>query len=193
MKDNLQQDSPSFSTEIIRQVIAAKRIAIIGNQGAGKTTLALKLAEIIGLDYVEAFIFWNDNKRTEAEIQELKDRISLRDNWIIDGDFGLLELADTVILLDFPLLLCLWRASKRSFKNILAWNFGSLKIYQQIPAKIMERPRFFTDVYKYPSKSGKTHVAKFEVLAKKQNPIVLKSPQEVEIFLPALELPKSRK
>jgi energy-coupling factor transporter ATP-binding protein EcfA2 len=90
MKDNLQQDSPSFSTEIIRQVIAAKIIAIIGNQGAGKTTLALKLAEIIGLDYVEPFILGKDNKMTEAEIQELKDRISLRDNWIIDGGFGLL-------------------------------------------------------------------------------------------------------
>lgn len=57
----------------------------------------------------------------------------------------------------------------------------------------MERLRFFTEVYKYPSKSGKTHVAKFEVLAKKQNQILLKSAQEVEIFLSALELQKSRK
>lgn len=69
MKDKLPQDSPSFSTEIIRQVIAAKIIAIICNQGAGKTTLALKLAEIIGLDYVEAFIFWKDNKMPKQKFR----------------------------------------------------------------------------------------------------------------------------
>ncbi|MEG3934351.1 hypothetical protein QT990_24380 [Microcoleus sp. T3_B1] len=192
MKDNLPQNYPSVSPETIEQVIDSKKIAIIGNQGAGKTTLALKLAEIIQLDYVEAFIFWKGNQMTAAEIQELKDRMSMRENWIIDGDFGLLELAETVILLDFPLILCLWRAGKRSFKNILNWNFNSLNVYRQIPAKIGERLHFFADVYKYPSKSGKTHVAKFEVLAAKQNQIVLKSPKEVEIFLQALELQKSR-
>jgi adenylate kinase family enzyme len=192
MEDNLQQDYTSISPEIIKQVIGSKRIAIIGNQGAGKTTLAIKLAEIIGLDYVERLIFWKGNKMTQADIQDVQERMSLRENWIIDGDFGLLEFAETVILLDFPLLLCLWRAGKRSFNNILAWNFGSLKIYQQIPGKIMERLRFFTEVYKYPSKSQKTHVAKFEVLAEKQNQIVMKSPKEVEIFLQALESQKSR-
>lgn len=191
MADKLQSDSTSFAPTIIQQVIDSNRIAIIGNQGAGKTTLALKLAEMIGIDYVE--VFWRTNQMTEAQIQDIEDRMSLRNNWIIDGDFGLLKFADTVILLDFPLLLCLWRAGKRSLNNILAWDFASLKVYLQIPAKIAERLRFFTEVYKYPSKSGKKQAAKFEVLPAKQNQIVLKSPKEVEIFLQALALQKSRK
>ena len=190
MEDKLQH-SPSFSPTIINQLLGSKKIAIIGNQGAGKTTLALKLDEIIGIDYVE--IVWRTNDMTEAEIEEIKERMLQRENWIIDGDFGLLQFADTVILLDFPRLLCLWRAGKRSFKNILAWNFSSLKVYLQIPAKIIERIRFFADVYLYPSKYRPKQVAKVEVLPDNQNRIVLKSPKEVKMLLDSLELPKSRK
>ncbi len=45
-----------------------------------------------------------------------------RDAWIIDGHYGStlemrLEAADAVIFLDFPKIICVWRAIKRRFQS----------------------------------------------------------------------------
>jgi len=58
---------------------------------------------------------------------ELQRKLASRSRWIMDGDLGpydalpvRLSTADTVLLLDFPLWLCLWRALRRDKEN---WDF----------------------------------------------------------------------
>jgi adenylate kinase family enzyme len=192
MQNNSQQQSSPLSPQMIDRLLKAKRIAVRGNQGAGKTTLALKLAEVLGVGFVE--IYWKAKMTEEQEDQylETKERTLKQETWIVDGDFGLLEFADTVILLDLPLLLCLMGVIKRSFKYMRAWNFGSSKTYLQIPAKIIERLLFFKDVIQYTDKPKM--LAKLDASSRKQNKmtvITLKSRKEAQFLLESLSLAKS--
>ncbi len=101
----------------------AKRIAIIGNAGSGKSVLARKLHDIFGLPlYHLDQYFWKPNW-THPDLQEYKvthDRLCEREAWIMDGmNLRLLEYriqkADVIIFLDIPRYLCFWRIFKRVF------------------------------------------------------------------------------
>jgi adenylate kinase family enzyme len=60
----------------------------------------------------------NQRRRTSATVQAL----IRRDAWIIDGNYGgtldaRLEACDTVVFLDLPRLVCLWRVLGRLVRN----------------------------------------------------------------------------
>jgi adenylate kinase family enzyme len=55
---------------------------------------------------------------TKDEIREKLEGIVAADRWLIDGNYGgtlaeRLERADTVVYLDYPIRLCLWRVLRR--------------------------------------------------------------------------------
>ncbi len=103
------------------------KIAIIGNGGSGKTTLALTLHKKLNiplhhLDQYQWKPGWQRTDRTELEIihKELCDR----DSWIIEGLAIRLfpyrfQKADLIIFLNIPIYICLWRVIKRA---ILHWG-----------------------------------------------------------------------
>ena len=98
-----------------------RRVLVIGPCGAGKSTLAFTLAERTGLplhhmDKLNWLPGWVDggNDRVRAGLK----RIFATDRWIIEGNYGStlserIARADTVVQLDFPIPLCLWRIVKR--------------------------------------------------------------------------------
>ena len=100
------------------------RIAIIGNAGGGKSTLARRLGEVlkIPVTHVDAIQFQSGWKRTaEQECDQILDGIAQSDCWIIDG-FGSdeiikhrIELADTVVFFDYLIWRHYWWAIKRQF------------------------------------------------------------------------------
>ncbi len=98
-----------------------ERILIIGSPGAGKSTLARQLASrknlpVIHLDQ----LYWQPGWR-EPEKQAWRaklEQVLQEKAWIMDGHFGAtlemrLAAADTVILLDLPRRVCIWRILKR--------------------------------------------------------------------------------
>ncbi len=98
------------------------RIAIIGNGGGGKSTLAKVVAAakdlpLLEVDHVQFAPGW---ERVEPlEVGKICDRFAEGDKWIIDG-FGPWEsiihrfdLADTIIFADFPLWMHFWWAAER--------------------------------------------------------------------------------
>lgn len=98
-----------------------KRILIIGSSGAGKSTLARRLGEKSGIEVIHLdVLFWKPDW-VESDRDEWLGKLEKAlkgDSWIIDGNFGsTLEMriraADTVIFLDFPRLLCVYRILKR--------------------------------------------------------------------------------
>lgn len=98
-----------------------KRVLIVGCSGAGKSTLARKLGELTGLPVIHLDQhYWRPGwvepmqEAWRAQVAEL----AARPEWIMDGNFGgtyevRFAAADTVIALDFPTWLCLWRVLKR--------------------------------------------------------------------------------
>jgi len=104
-----------------------KRIAIIGNGGGGKSRLARKLSETLGLPltHVDSIQYLAGMKVREIfETRKLLNEIVEQENWIIDG-FGPMDvmekrfsMADKVVLIDFPIWRHYWWASKRQFKSL---------------------------------------------------------------------------
>jgi adenylate kinase family enzyme len=98
-----------------------RRVLVIGSGGAGKSTFAADLGARTGLPviHLDALYWragWQETPREEwaARVDEL---IAL-DAWIMDGNYGgtmerRLAACDTVVFLDFPRALCLWRVVAR--------------------------------------------------------------------------------
>jgi adenylate kinase family enzyme len=110
------------------------RVAVFGNAGAGKSTLARRIAEITGLPlYPLDLMQWRRGGAPvpHAEYLEAHAKILKRERWIIDG-FGCVPsawerfaVADTLIYIDLPLATHYWWVTKRFakglFKNPAGW------------------------------------------------------------------------
>lgn len=92
-----------------------KRVLIIGNGGAGKSTLAVKISEKFKLPAVHLDRLWwleGWRNRSEEQFDELLDKQLEKSEWVIDGNYRRtfshrLEYADFCIFLDYPAKLCI--------------------------------------------------------------------------------------
>ncbi len=99
-----------------------ERVLIVGSGGAGKSTFARLMGGITGLPVVHLDAHhwrsgWVEPSRDEW-LATMRRLIS-GERWIIDGNYSgvefqvRLERADTIVLMDLPRRVCLWRALKR--------------------------------------------------------------------------------
>jgi len=110
---------------------AVQRVVILGRGAAGKSTFARKLGATTGLPVVELDKhFWQPGLVPASRERwiEIQRRLVDQERWIMDGDLGRydelgvrLQAADTVIVLDFGLFLCLARAIRRSKERMDFW------------------------------------------------------------------------
>jgi adenylate kinase family enzyme len=110
-----------------------QRVVILGRGASGKSTLARRLGAIAKLPVVELDkLFWQAGLvATPPDAwAALQQRLAAEERWIMDGDLGpydvveiRLRRADTVILLDFSLARCAWRAIRRSPERADFWRW----------------------------------------------------------------------
>ena len=110
-----------------------KRVVVLGRAASGKSTLARRLGEITGLPVIELDkVFWRPGLAATPRDQWLvmQEKLVANDRWIMDGDLGpydvvevRLRAADTIILLDFSLVRCAWRALLRSRERTDFWHW----------------------------------------------------------------------
>ena len=124
-----------------------KRVVVLGPGASGKSTLARQLSELTGLPVIELDkVFWRAGllPTPRDEWVSLQEKLVATDGWIMDGDLGpydavevRLRAADTIVLLDFSLIRCAWRAVLRSreradfWRWLVAYQFHSRPILMQ--------------------------------------------------------------
>jgi adenylate kinase family enzyme len=100
-----------------------RRIIVVGCEGSGKTSLALKLGGKLGLPVVHLdVLYWRPGWKASDQASfrvRVADAVA-GEGWVVDGSFsGLafdltLARADTLIVIERPRWLCLWRIARRS-------------------------------------------------------------------------------
>lgn len=101
------------------------RILILGRTGSGKTTLARELAARIAVTHVELDSLYFGPGFTTAPLPVLRARTAEAvggGSWVTDGNKRAVRdivwpRADTVIWLDYPLAVSLWRLGKRAVRR----------------------------------------------------------------------------
>ncbi|HJS52811.1 MAG TPA: DNA topology modulation protein [Pyrinomonadaceae bacterium] len=162
-----------------------KRVIVIGSGGAGKSTFARRLGEVTGLPVIHLDShFWRPNweptpkDEWKAKVEELIKG----ETWIIDGNFGStrelrMQAADTIIMLDLPRRVCMYRAIKRA---ILYYGKKRPDMGEGCTEKI--DLEFLLWIWNYP-KQGKLRA--FEEFERQTNKrlITLKDSRDIESFL----------
>lgn len=104
-----------------------KRVVIIGTTGSGKSTVAERLAPLLGGTAIDLdALNWGPNW-TPAPLAILRERVEVvldGDRWVVAGNYSALRdvvwsRADTLVWLDYPLPLIFWRLLRRTLRRIL--------------------------------------------------------------------------
>lgn len=164
-----------------------RKIVIIGPAGAGKSTLARELGAILNIPifHLDCY-FWRPGWKEMpkgARVRRL-EKLVRKDKWIIEGAYFnssdvRLQSCDTVIFLDMPLHLCVWRVLKRRFNK-------SQQRRPDLPVGCKERLslRYMAKLLLFPFIGRRTLVDKLGKVNRGKC-TVLHSPTEVEAFLAA--------
>ena len=163
-----------------------KRIMIIGCGGAGKSTLSRKIHDILGVQLIHLDqYYWNPNwVETEKEQwASIVENLVNKKNWVMDGNYGgtmdiRIARADTIIFLNYPTLICLFRVVKRVFQN---WGKSRPDISQGCVEKFDFE--FFHYILNYNKTRRGKILQKLTNLAPSKKIFILKKDKEVNEFL----------
>jgi len=161
------------------------RILILGCCGAGKSTLARNLSERTGIEIIHLDQeYWKPNwvESTEEEWRATISEIVKDDQWIMDGNYsGTWDLriprADTIIFIDQPTYVCLYRVIKR----IISYHG---KTRPDMTEGCPERfdLQFFHYVLTYNLRRRKSNLKKLETLKKEKQVFVLRKEEDISAF-----------
>ncbi len=98
-----------------------ERILLLGCCGAGKSTLARQLNQILNLELIHLDQhYWRPNwtETPKEEWRTIVQELANRKRWIIDGNYSStidirIDRADTIIYLDYSTAVCMYRVIKR--------------------------------------------------------------------------------
>lgn len=114
-----------------------RRVVVVGNSGAGKTTLARQLADRLGLSHIELDSLFHQPGWTERDQDEFRadliERMAAAENgWTICGNYQgvtwstTMPRADTIVWLDLPKRVVMRRVTTRTVRRALTrqelWN-----------------------------------------------------------------------
>lgn len=163
-----------------------RRILVIGSSGAGKSTLSRRLGALLGLEVLHLDSFYWSAGWVEMEKGPWRERVAelaRREAWVMDGNYsGTLEerlaACDTVVFLDMPRRLCVWRVLWRGLR------YRGQSRPDMAPG-CPERPdlNFLLFVWRYPTRSRPKVLRLLSEYEAGRQIFHLRTPAEVEEFL----------
>ncbi|MHC4342677.1 MAG: DNA topology modulation protein [Planctomycetota bacterium] len=167
-----------------------RRIAILGCAGAGKSTLALQIGESLGIEVIHLDRhFWKPGwvETPREEWAELQTELLAGESWVADGNYGAtleirLARADTILFMDMPRRLCLWRILKR---RIRYRGRARPDVAPGCPENVDWE--FFRWIWNFPKQSRPLTLAKIAQAEPGTRVEILKSGGDVRRFLSTLQ------
>lgn len=165
------------------------RVVVIGSGGSGKSTFSRELGRVTGIPVIHLDReYWRPGWE-ETPKDEWKARVADMlegERWIMDGNFGgtremRMQAADTIIFLDLPRRVCLYRILKRTLKY-----YGRSR--PDMAEGCLERLdlEFVMWVWNYKHRSRKRLLAELEGLEEK-SVMILRNQRQVSDFLANLD------
>ena len=177
--------------------LAVRKVAVFGNAGGGKSTLARQLAEITGLPLfpIDVIKYRDGTYRPDSAIpqedyRKLHTGLLNQERWIIDG-FDSVSLtwerfaaADTLVYIDLPLLTHFRWITKRLIQGLLR-NPEGWPANTPIWASTLSGYRVLRRCDRHLTPKYRQHAA---AAASFKRVYHLRSPAEIEAFLKSMEL-----
>jgi len=173
-----------------------KRIAIIGSSGSGKSTLARELGELLQIPVIHLDkLFWQPGWIPTDHVtwSKMVQTMVQQPRWIIDGNYrGTLDVrlqtADTVIFLDLPRLICMWRAVKRRIQYA---NTDRPDIASGCDEQVFDPSlfNFLRRIWNYPYRARPDVASRLLQLRPDQQLLWLQTPRQVFHLLASLQTP----
>jgi adenylate kinase family enzyme len=168
-----------------------ERVLVIGAGGAGKTTVARAIAERLGLPLVHLDAhYWHAGwtPTPPDEWQRVVAELVARPRWVMDGNYGgtldvRLAACDSVVFLDLPRPVCLWRIVKRRMRY-----FGRTRpdLVPGCPERLSWEFVWWVWTYRKRRRAGV--LERLRTLTGRRV-VILSSPREVERFVASLSAP----
>ncbi|HEV2859716.1 MAG TPA: DNA topology modulation protein [Pyrinomonadaceae bacterium] len=166
-----------------------KKVLVIGSGGSGKSTLARRLGERLGVEVLHLDRFYWRAGWVETPKQEWARKVEelvAGESWVMDGNYSgtlerRLEACDTVVFLDLPRAVCVWRVLKRLVTS--RWR-GRPDMAEGCEDRFSLE--FLSWVWNYPERSRPKVLALLEAKAAGKRVVRLGSGAEVERFLAGL-------
>jgi adenylate kinase family enzyme len=168
-----------------------RKVLVIGSGGAGKTALATKLGELLGLPVIHLdSLFWKPGwvETPKPEWKSLIENLVKQDSWIMDGNYGgtieeRLKACDTVVFLAFPRILCLYRVIKRA---LVYRGKARPDLSPGCPEQLPDR-EFLSWIWTYPKKRMPKILEMLQAYEREKQIFILRSPSEVRRFLTTIQ------
>jgi len=165
-----------------------QRVLVVGSGGSGKSTLSTRLGTSLGLPVIHLdSLYWSPGwiEADKAQWTETVRKVIGQKAWILDGNYSgtlaeRIEACDTVVFLDLPRLVCLWRVLRR-----VARYRG--KTRPDMPEGCPERfdIEFLLWIWNYPTRTRRKVLSLLETYRTTRTVIHLRTRGDVERFVSA--------
>ncbi len=172
-----------------------KRIMVMGvSAGVGKSTFARKLGASLSMPvyHLDSF-YWKPDwiEAPLAEFAAAQQKIVNEEQWIIEGNYSntydiRAQHADTIIYLELPLLVCLYRVFKR-------WILNRGQVRPDMGKGCREKIdyqflKFICTTYYPRKKRMKSKLQSFKEKDSQKSVIILTSKKEIQSYLETLNI-----
>lgn len=170
-------EGPLEKTNGGNRIQCMRRVNVVGNSGSGKTTLGKELASLMGCPFYEMDAFQHEPNWQIAPLENFREQVEeavKEECWVMDGNYRKVRdliwpHVDTVIWLDYPMLRCLGRVVRRTFRRWWRkedlWHGNRERLFTQfftgdslflwVIRTHARRKRQFTEAFASPELEGK--------------------------------------